>query len=124
MAIDNAHTAPQRALDCRPGLGGLNQVIGPTISLPLFSVSVANIFTRCTIRNQHDILKTAVANVSKGQTDMSHKGMLQTLTKLSMRYQVCPSETCCAIISESIITMLMSRARSNCGVTYYVNIYY
>ncbi len=27
---------------------------------------------------------TAVADVSKGQTDMSHKGELQTLTKLSM----------------------------------------
>ncbi len=25
IAIDNAHTLPQRALDCRPGLGGLNQ---------------------------------------------------------------------------------------------------
>ncbi len=32
-------------------------------------------------RNQHDILKTAVADVSKGQTDMWHKGELQTLTK-------------------------------------------
>ncbi len=27
----------------------------------------------CTIMNQHDILKTAVDDVSKGQTDMSHK---------------------------------------------------
>ncbi len=26
IAIDNAHTTPQRALNCRPGLGGLNQV--------------------------------------------------------------------------------------------------
>ncbi len=34
---------------------------------------------------QHDILKTVVADVSKGQTDMSYKGELQTLTKLSMR---------------------------------------
>ncbi len=24
IAIDNAHTAPQRAPDCRPGLGGVN----------------------------------------------------------------------------------------------------
>ncbi len=52
-----------------------------------------NIFTRCTIRNQLDILKTAVVNVSKskvalftlgnskGQKDISHKGELQTLTK-------------------------------------------
>ncbi len=32
--------------------------------------------------NQHDILMTAVAEVSKGQTDMSYKGELQTLTKL------------------------------------------
>ncbi len=76
------------------------------------------------IRNQHDILKTAVANVSKGQTDMSYKGELQILTKLSMRHQVCPSETCCAIKSEYILTMLMSRGRSNCGVTYYVSVYY
>ncbi len=60
------------------------------------------IFSRRTIRNQHDILKflkTAVANVSKGQTDMSHKGEFQTLTKLSMRHQVCPSETCRTVIS-------------------------
>ncbi len=35
------------------------------------------------IRNQNDIQKTAVANVSKGQTDMAHKGELQTFTKLS-----------------------------------------
>ncbi len=41
---------------------------------------------------------------------MSHKGELQTLTKLSMRHQVCPSETCRTIILESIITMLMSGA--------------
>ncbi len=67
-----------------------------------------HIFTRRTIRNQHDILKTSVADVhvSKGQTCMSHKGELQTLTKLSMRHQVCRSETCRMIISESIITML------------------
>ncbi len=38
------------------------------------------------IRNQHAILKTALADVSKGQTDMSHKGELQRLTKLSMRH--------------------------------------
>ncbi len=31
---------------------------------------------------------------------MSYKGKLQTLTKLSIRHQVCPSETCRAIISE------------------------
>ncbi len=59
-------------------------------------------------RNQHDILKTAVADVSKGQTDMLYKGELQTLTKLSMRHQVCPSEICHVIISECILTMLMS----------------
>ncbi len=29
---------------------------------------------------------------SKGQTDMSYKGELQTLTKLSMRHQICPDE--------------------------------
>ncbi len=26
LASDNAHTVPQRALDCGQGLGGLNQV--------------------------------------------------------------------------------------------------
>ncbi len=26
LAIDKIHTEPQRALDCVPGLGGLNQV--------------------------------------------------------------------------------------------------
>ncbi len=31
--------------------------------------------------NQHDILMTAVDDVSKEQTDMSCKGELQTLTK-------------------------------------------
>ncbi len=41
---------------------------------------------------------------------MSHKGELQTLTKLSMRHQVYPSETSRMTISESIITMLMSGA--------------
>ncbi len=29
LAIDNAYTVPQRALNCRPGLGGLSQVYGP-----------------------------------------------------------------------------------------------
>ncbi len=33
-AIDNAHTAPQRPLDCRPGLGGLNHVYKPNRSTP------------------------------------------------------------------------------------------
>ncbi len=27
--FDDTHTAPQRAVNCRPGLGGLNQVYGP-----------------------------------------------------------------------------------------------
>ncbi len=87
--------------------------MGPTIPLFLFRVSVAsiyNIFTRCTIRNQHDILKAAaIADISKWQTDMSHKGELQTLIKLSMRHQVCPGETCHMTISEPTITMLMSK---------------
>ncbi len=41
---------------------------------------------------------------------MSYIGEHQTLTELSMRHQVCPSETCYTIISEFTITMLMSRA--------------
>ncbi len=66
------------------------------------------------------MLKTAV--VRKGKTDMSHKGELQTLIKLSMKDHVCTRETCRMIILESIITMLMSGGRSNCGVTYYVGV--
>ncbi len=65
-----------------------------------------------------------VANVGKGQTDMSYKGELQTLTKLSMGHQVCPGETYRTTISESIITMYISRDRSNYGVKYYVSISY
>ncbi len=57
--------------------------ISPTAPLPLFRIYVESIQTY--FRNQHDILKTTVANVSNGQTDMSHKGELQTLTKLNMR---------------------------------------
>ncbi len=53
-----------------------------------------------------------MADVSKGQTDMSYKRELQTLTKLSRRNQVCPGETCRTTKSESTITMLMSRSRS------------
>ncbi len=34
LAIDKEHTVPQRALDCRPGLGGLNQVHGPNCPTP------------------------------------------------------------------------------------------
>ncbi len=32
MSKDNVHTVPQRALDNRPGLGGLNQVYEPNCS--------------------------------------------------------------------------------------------
>ncbi len=39
------HTAPQRTLNCGAGLGGLNQVMGPTISLPLFRLSVKTLTT-------------------------------------------------------------------------------
>ncbi len=45
LAIDNAHTVPQRALDGRPELGGLNHVMGPTVPFPLFIVSVPSIST-------------------------------------------------------------------------------
>ncbi len=34
FAIGNAHTVPQRALDCGPVLGRLNQVYGPTHRTP------------------------------------------------------------------------------------------
>ncbi len=34
LAIDKAHTVPQRGLYCQPGLGGLNQVYGPNHPTP------------------------------------------------------------------------------------------
>ncbi len=34
LAIDKAHTVPQWAMDCRPALGGLNQVYGPNHPTP------------------------------------------------------------------------------------------
>ncbi len=34
LAIDKVHTVPQRALDCRLCLGGLNQVYGPNCPTP------------------------------------------------------------------------------------------
>ncbi len=121
----NAHTAPQRTLGCRPCLGGLNKVYGPNRLTPSVSNihgEYINFFTRCTISNQHDIIKKADADVSKGQTDMSYTSELQAFTKLSMKHQVCPSDTCCVIISESILTMFMSRGRSNMGSTHFVQL--
>ncbi len=44
LAIDKAHTVPKRTLDCRLGLGGLNQVYRPNCPT-LFRVSVASIST-------------------------------------------------------------------------------
>ncbi len=38
-----------------------------------------SIFTTCTNRNKFDILMTGVADVRKGQVDMSYKGEHQTL---------------------------------------------
>ncbi len=60
---DSVHTVPHRALDCRPGIDGLNQVYGPnhpTRSVLSICGKYVNIFTRRTIRNHHAILKTAV----------------------------------------------------------------
>ncbi len=109
LAIDKAHTAPQRALDCGPGLGELNQVYGHNCLIPSAKSICGkyNIITRyqCTNRNQLNIIMTAVANVKKGQADISYKGELQTLTKQSMRHQFFPGETCHTTISESTITM-------------------
>ncbi len=34
LAIDKVRTASQRALDCGPGLGGLNHVYGPNHPTP------------------------------------------------------------------------------------------
>ncbi len=68
-AICKAHTVPQRVMDCGYGLGGLNQVYWPdhpTLSAQSISDKY-NIFMMCTIRNQLDILMTALANVRKWQ---------------------------------------------------------
>ncbi len=46
LAIEKAHTVPQRALYCRLGLGGLNQVICGKYN---------NIFTKCTNKNQFEL---------------------------------------------------------------------
>ncbi len=35
LPIDKVHIAPQRVLDCGPGLDGLNQVMGPTVPYSL-----------------------------------------------------------------------------------------
>ncbi len=58
---------------------------------------------------------TAVADVSKGQTDMSYKAELQTLTKQNMDTKSVLVDSCHTTISESAITMLISRNRSNYG---------
>ncbi len=67
LAFDKVHTVQQSDLDSRPGLCGLNQVY-PISSVLTICGKYINIFTRCTNRNQHDILLTVVANVIKGQT--------------------------------------------------------
>ncbi len=64
--------------------------MGPTVPLPLFRVYVAYItsfYTRCTIRNQFDIVQTVVVIVKKGQTD----------------FQIYPGETSCITLSLSTI---------------------
>ncbi len=97
----------------------------PTVPLPLFRVSVASIKT-----SLPDV-QLGISMISYRQlllmslkgTVMAHKGELQTLTKLSIRHQICPSETCVVQSYQSTITMLMFRGRSDCGVTHYVSIY-
>ncbi len=67
---------------------------------------------------------TAVADVSKRQTDISYKGELQIVIKENVRHKVCTCETCHTTIPESVfITMFMSRGKRNCEVAYYVSIY-
>ncbi len=45
---------------------------------------------------------TAVADVSKGQTDQLYKGDLQTQTKLAMRHRACPGYPCIGIFTDII----------------------
>ncbi len=46
-------------------------------------------------RNQFNIILTAVADVSKGQTDIPYQGEHQTLTKQSIKHQLCSSVLLC-----------------------------
>ncbi len=88
LTIDKVHTAPQVAVDCGPGLNGLNEVkrgLWAQLSHYPFVASVLS-FTRCIIRNQFDILLRAVADSNKGETDMTYQGENQTLTEQSIRY--------------------------------------
>ncbi len=58
-AIDNVQTVTQTALDCRPGLGGLNQVYGPNCPTPSVKSICGkniNIFTRFNIQNFHSTI--------------------------------------------------------------------
>ncbi len=80
IVIDSAHTVPQRALGCRPGLGGISQ-----LHVKSNCGKYINIFIRRTISNQHDIIKTAVANISKCKqtchTKMSSKHSLNKVRR-------------------------------------------
>ncbi len=40
LTIDKVHTVPQRALDCGPSLGELNQVYGPNHPIPLQVIAI------------------------------------------------------------------------------------
>ncbi len=62
------------ALDCGPGLGRLNQIYGPNLPTPSVKSICDEIFTRCTTRSRHDILKTAVADVSKSSRHVRYWG--------------------------------------------------
>ncbi len=79
----------------------------PTPSTQSIYGKYNNIFTTCTNMNQFDILKKAVTDVRNRQSDRLYKGEHQTLTKQSVRHQICPGEICCTAKSESAITMLM-----------------
>ncbi len=112
--IDKEHTIPQRALACGPGIVELNQVYLPnhlTPSIENFCSTYINIFTRCTKMNLY-ILLIVIANINKGCTVMSYEGQLQTLTKQSIKHQVCPGETCHRTISESTITMFIYKGHN------------
>ncbi len=63
----------------------------PTVPLPLFRVSTSLPDVQLGINM---IFWTAVVDVSKGQTYMSHKAELQTLTKLSMHWHMFPFWGC------------------------------
>ncbi len=73
LAIDNAHTVTQRALDCRPGLIGLNQVYVP--NLPQRSPTNTS-YTTLSLIPQRSTINTCYTFISD-TTELIYHHLLQ-----------------------------------------------